>query len=157
MQLQFPSKKGNEWNKSFHKRSFRSCLSPWPRILGVLLLRSGQIYKEGFFDLFSFLEICGLSVFIAPSAIRFTIFLKMRNDVVFRLPHHFPVVGPVGRTKAQLLNSDRNSYKGWTTEKLWGGRGRSAKKYSCKGTLTEEIRRTLTKISLQLKNSPPQP
>ena len=38
----------------------------------------------------------------------------------FRLPHHFPVVGPVGRKMAQLLNSDRNIYRGWTTEKLCG-------------------------------------
>ena len=112
MQLQFPSKNGNEGNKSLHKRSFRSCLPSWI-FPGVSVLRSGQILKEGFFYLFSFLK------FAVYQGLGLRLFLKMRNGVVFRLPHHFPV-----RTMAQLLNSDwnsdRNISKAWTIWKVMG-------------------------------------
>ena len=111
-QLQFPSKNGNEGNKSLHKRSFRSCLPSWI-FPGVSVLRSGQILKEGFLYLFSFLK------FAVYQGLGLRLFLKMRNGVVFRLPHHFPV-----RTMAQLLNSDwnsdRNISKAWTIWKVMG-------------------------------------
>ena len=47
----------------------------------------------------------------------------MRNGVLFWLPHNFPVVGPVGRKMAQLLNSDRNSYKGGRQKSYGEGAG----------------------------------